>query len=93
MLSPFHHTRCHLQSTLQKGDAQGDGEALRALDTSLADWMSKLKGSLCDRSVKELQRQRAKDIVATTFNKLGIVVPYDEKTDLGYRPLPMSDSK
>ena len=43
--------------------------------------------------MKDLQRQRHKETLATTFNKLGIVVPYDKKTELGYRPLPMSDSK
>lgn len=31
--------------------------------------------------------------VAKTFHKAGIVVPYDSKTDIGYRPLPESESK
>lgn len=34
-----------------------------------------------------------KDIsVAKTFHKAGIVVPYDSKTDVGYRPLQESES-
>lgn len=30
--------------------------------------------------------------VAKTFHKAGIVVPYDSKTDVGYRPLAESES-
>lgn len=35
---------------------------------------------------------RDKRVVAKTFHGLGIVVPYDKKNDIGYRPLPESDA-
>ncbi|XP_017130905.1 histone PARylation factor 1-like [Drosophila elegans] len=38
-----------------------------------------------------LQRERNKRVVAKTFHRAGIVVPFDKKTQLGYRPLPVSD--
>jgi len=40
-----------------------------------------------------LQRERNKRVVAKTFHRAGIVVPYDRKTQLGYRPLAVSDSE
>lgn len=36
---------------------------------------------------------REKRVVARTFHKVGIVVPYDKKTQLGYRSLAATDSK
>lgn len=65
---------------------------MKALDSKLCEWRTKLKTVPC-KSVKDLQKGRSKNVVAVTFNKLGIVVPYDEKTELGYRPLPMSNSE
>ena len=53
--------------------------------------MSRLK--LTGVPAKELKKRRMKDVVAPTFNKLGIVVPYDRKTELGYRPLPLNNSE
>ena len=43
--------------------------------------------------VKELNKQRSKEVVTKCFHKMGIVVPYDRKTELGYRPLPLTDSE
>ncbi|XP_016954335.1 histone PARylation factor 1-like [Drosophila biarmipes] len=40
-----------------------------------------------------LQRERNKRVVAKTFHRAGIVVPFDRKTQLGYRPLAVSDSE
>lgn len=37
-------------------------------------------------------KTRDKRVVAKTFHGLGIVVPYDKKNDVGYRPLPESDA-
>ena len=62
---------------------------LKALDTKLKNYMAKLK--LVGVPVKELRKKRTKEIVANTFNKLGMVVPYDRKADLGYRPLPLNN--
>ena len=42
---------------------------------------------------KTLAKQRNQKIVARCFHKIGIIVPYDKKTELGYRPLPMNDRK
>lgn len=38
-------------------------------------------------------RSRERKVVARTFHKAGIVVPYDKKTQLGYRDLAVTDSK
>jgi len=38
-------------------------------------------------------RARERQVVARTFHKVGIVVPYDKKTQLGYRDLAATDSK
>jgi len=46
------------------------------------------------------EKQKATDILAgrkhqplsKTFHKAGIMVPYDSKTDIGYRPLSESES-
>ncbi|KAH8293021.1 hypothetical protein KR054_008116 [Drosophila jambulina] len=40
-----------------------------------------------------LQRERNKRVVAKTFHRAGIVVPFDRKTQLGYRPLAVSDAE
>uniref|UniRef100_A0A182PNV4 Zf-CCHH domain-containing protein n=1 Tax=Anopheles epiroticus TaxID=199890 RepID=A0A182PNV4_9DIPT len=39
------------------------------------------------------RKVRQKQIVCKTFHKAGLVVPYDRKTDVGYRPLLESDAK
>lgn len=36
-------------------------------------------------------KSRLKQIVCRTFHSAGIVVPYDKKTQLGYRPLVERD--
>lgn len=36
---------------------------------------------------------REKRVVARTFHRAGIVVPYDKKTQMGYRDLAATDSK
>lgn len=38
-------------------------------------------------------QSRDKKVVAKTFHKLGIVVPYDKKTQLGYRELAASNGE
>ncbi|XP_014486536.1 PREDICTED: UPF0609 protein C4orf27 homolog [Dinoponera quadriceps] len=38
-------------------------------------------------------RSRERKVVARTFHKAGIVVPYDKKTQLGYRDLAVTDSE
>lgn len=41
----------------------------------------------------ENMEAREKKVVARTFHKAGIVVPYNKKTQLGYRDLAVTDSK
>lgn len=38
-------------------------------------------------------RTRERNVVARTFHKAGIVVPYDKKTQLGYRDLAATDGR
>lgn len=38
-------------------------------------------------------QDREKKIVTRAFHKAGIVVPYNKKTQLGYRDLAITDSK
>lgn len=84
--------RSLIQSKLKGKEGGTETRPLQTLNRKLADWMSKNRASVCEKTVKELQSQRSKEVVARTFNKFGIVVPYDKKADLGYRPLPMTDS-
>ena len=69
----------------------GQAERLRSLDRQLQQKMSELKLATTDG--KTLTKQRGRDTVAKCFHKIGIVVPYDMKTEVGYRPLPKTNSK
>ena len=51
------------------------------------------KMGLSDLPLKEMTRLRSKDVVTKCFHKMGIVVPYDKNTELGYRPLSLTDRK
>lgn len=44
------------------------------------------------RKVTQILDGRKVNPIAKTFHKAGIVVPYDSKTDVGYRPLSESES-
>lgn len=37
--------------------------------------------------------ERDKNVVSRTFHRAGIVVPYNKKTELGYRPLSETNCK
>ncbi|XP_022901660.2 histone PARylation factor 1 [Onthophagus taurus] len=37
--------------------------------------------------------QRDRNVIARSFNSLGMVVPYNKKTELGYRPLAISNKE
>lgn len=45
-----------------------------------------------DKNTADMQA-RERQVVARTFHRAGIVVPYDKKTQLGYRDLAATDSK
>ena len=65
---------------------------LQELDGQLQSKMKEL--NIIDTvDVKSLTKQRNKMIVAKCFHKIGIVVPYDKETDVGYRSLTKTDSE
>ncbi|KAH8294860.1 hypothetical protein KR018_003759 [Drosophila ironensis] len=43
--------------------------------------------------LERLQRERNKRVVTKTFHRAGVVVPFDRKSQVGYRPLPVSDAE
>lgn len=57
--------------------------------TLLSEWAEKHEFSLHSSSSKITARQ--KNVVSKSFHKLGIVVPVEKKTELGYRPLIETD--
>lgn len=60
---------------------------LRKLNGSLVEFAEQKGHSLSESSKKRPKPQ------APTFHGAGIVVPVDRKTEVGYRPLPLSDGK
>lgn len=61
------------------------------LKSSLHDWAKTHKFTL-DKHSPSMQK-RNKAAVCKTFQQVGIVVPYDKKTEVGYRPLSENTSK
>lgn len=62
---------------------------VNSIRTKVLDWM-KEKNIKADNS-QELIRNRNKLVVCKTFHGAGLVVPFDKKADLGYRPLIETD--
>ena len=84
--------RWQVSSKLEDKSVNTDQQRhLRDLETKLESEMKKLRLPFTDP--KTLAKQRNRNIVARCFHKIGIVVPYDKETELGYRPLPMTDRK
>ena len=77
------------KKTLNKKGIQAN---LMKLDSGLDHFLSNHKSISCV-VVKDLRKRRSKAIVGMTLNKMGIIVPYDKKTELGYRSLPLTKSK
>lgn len=61
-----------------------DGEVPRAISKKLLTFEN--------RGFLYILQGRKVSPVAKTFHKFGVVVPYDSKTDVGYRPLSESES-
>lgn len=62
-----------------------DGEIAHSLQKKLLAYEKKNVTQILDgRAVNST--------VSKTFHKAGIVVPYDSKTDVGYRPLSENES-
>ncbi|XP_076274246.1 histone PARylation factor 1 [Rhynchophorus ferrugineus] len=57
--------------------------------STLKNKAEELKLSLSERTAKIKERDRK--IVSRSFNKVGIIVPYDRKTQTGYRDLGVSN--
>ncbi|XP_001946264.1 histone PARylation factor 1 [Acyrthosiphon pisum] len=64
---------------------------LQSMDSKVATTLQKKLLAYEKRKVTEILEGRKCDPVTKTFHKAGIVVPYDSKTDIGYRPLSESE--
>ena len=84
--------RCEVQRALKSKSIDSNKRgSLQSLEEKLQQKIEEL--SLAATDVKMLSRQREKRVLAKCFHKIGIVVPYDKKTDVGYRSLPKTNSK
>ncbi|XP_033337909.2 histone PARylation factor 1 isoform X1 [Megalopta genalis] len=66
--------------------------------THITQLQQKLKNYAREKNITLNQKSsrmqdREKKVVARTFHKAGIVVPYDKKTELGYRNLAVTDNE
>lgn len=64
----------------------------------VSKFLQRLKNFVKERNINlekktASMQAREKKVVARTFHKAGIVVPYDKKTQLGYRDLAVTDSE
>ncbi len=75
----------------EKGLPPVKKKALEKLSTKLISFTTKTAIPRVSLSPKDLWKQRQKQIVTNCFHKMGIVVPYDKKTELGYRSLTVTD--
>jgi hypothetical protein len=62
---------------------------IQKIHTALQNWCKTNEITL-DTLTKEMKTRRTK-VVTKTFHGAGIVVPYDKKTEVGYRPLAEND--
>ena len=82
---------CQIEDTLMsRSTSPNQKKLLQRLDNQLQTKMMEL--GLTSMDTKTLVKQRNKEIVAKCFHKIGIVVPCDKQTDVGYRSLPKTDS-
>lgn len=81
--------RCEVDNTMKLCSPK-QRKLLQVLDSQLQMKMRELELTTVD--AKTLAKQRSKETVAKCIHKIGIVVPYDKKTDVGYRSLPITDS-
>ncbi|XP_025193272.1 histone PARylation factor 1 isoform X2 [Melanaphis sacchari] len=81
---------CVIQK-LGKSLFQALSKHLQRMDSKVANSLKKKLLAYEKRKVTEILEGRKCDPVTKTFHKAGIVVPYDCKTDIGYRPLSESE--
>jgi Uncharacterised conserved protein (DUF2228) len=60
--------------------------------TRLTEWATEHEIPIQSAKSEQNIKERKKKVVAKTFYGCGMVVPYDKKTDLGYREIPESDA-
>ena len=85
------HIRVEVENALRSQSHNSEKKKLlQELDDQLETKTRQLQLTRID--AKTLTKQRGKEIVARCLNKIGMVVPYDKKTDIGYRPLPKTNS-
>jgi len=85
------HHRQVIQSRLKDRD-KASRKPLEELDASLEKFLLEHK-DLPSVEVKDLRKKRTKVVIGQTLNKMGVVVPYDKQTELGYRPVPLTKSE
>ncbi|CAG2100753.1 unnamed protein product [Medioppia subpectinata] len=74
----------------RKPKAASNAKCLTELESKLKEFCTKNKINFTENS--RLKSRKPK-VNAKTFNELGFVVPYDKKTEVGYRPLPQTNSE
>lgn len=77
-------------NVLSAGKGSADAKGVKQLQKDLEAFAAK---SGCSMRTKGVGQARDRKVNARTFNRVGIVVPYDKKQDIGYRPLSHTDGK
>lgn len=65
----------------------------RNLKKSLEAFLQKENDVYSKLKLQVLRKKRDREVVVKTFHRAGIVVPVDSKTEVGYRPLFVSDAE
>lgn len=63
---------------------------LPAIKKSMNEWMQ--KHNINHSSFSQNLKERNRNVVCKTFHRAGIIVPYDRKTQIGYRELVESET-
>ena len=88
-----HRNRLEVISKLERPSklTASEKNALQQLKSALISRAEQIGLKFSDP--KSVSKERSKVVLSKCLHKMGLVVPYDESTELGYRSLPMSDRK
>ncbi|GAB6020273.1 hypothetical protein CHUAL_002991 [Chamberlinius hualienensis] len=75
---------------LNKKLVNADNKILKKLQEQLLKWAKDHNFKLDEKTSK--MKERDKKCVTTCLHRAGMVVPYNKKTKVGYRPLPETDN-
>nr|CAG4650397.1 EOG090X0BAY [Sida crystallina] len=81
---------CHLITEKLKKSDPFQKSKLTAFRSSLIDWATRHQ-ILAQPVQSEKLKKRKKNVVAKSFYGCGLVVPYNKKTQVGYREIPETD--